>query len=689
MPSLSWLASPLSHPSPSSQSPKQKKTRDRRVPKGLWKARARETLFAPRCQPNITTSSLSEALARLYHHDRDAWSDSYTDDSNDNELDHDHEESVETHSNSSSNSRKKRRLSTPDTTESDDAIYWDYSRQCSPGVSSQPPQRESSWKRQTRIMDTSSLTVKGEQMETKGTCDYEDWLDLKELFAKAVEQYERDDASEALPLIRGVIHECHRFLLFYQDPSVLFTNPNIAPTSPQTLTPPEERLSRDWTEAEHGAVGYNRTEHPTAFHAILGTALFLFGNLIAQDQSLTLQGEPDVPLPYWFAALDVFETGENLPSKTSGRGGDYPEDWRMAIVWGRTLVCIADEKINRERKANEEGSDNLPDPYLEESQWPPESPFAIIAKNRPPITRRMSLSTVSAHDLLKLAMDQFSRGIFHMPHPQHTRTSPQIKPQPPSTPLPLPTSSMPSTVSGNTRPPPIQLPPQSVHTQPPPPSDPLTSSTFSRAKELSTIASEVLLLADKLSLPSERQYWASWADSVFNQMKMELEGGGSTRVGVGGGVKLGSMEEWRRGIYRMRGQAMLIIGTARAEEYEEALEQLAEGGKEAQKALELLKGEDAEDAREALKEAISLFEKVKGMDEPSGSEGDHEGVDHDMDLEGESVEDEELKRMLTEALLTLANLTLDEEKREELYKRVEKEGGFDLKDEDWMEVDNL
>jgi hypothetical protein len=495
-----------------------------------------------------------------------------------------------------------------------------------------------------------------------------------------------DDAGEALPLIRGVIHECHRFLLFYQDPSVLFTQPNNLPTSPQTLTPPDERLVRDWTETENGAGGIKSSEHPTAFHAILGTALFLFGNLIAQDQSLALQGEPDTPLPYWFAALDVFETGENLPSITSGRGGDYPEDWRMAIVWGRTLVCIADEKINRERKAKEEGSDDLPDPYLEEPKWPPESPFAVIAKNRPPITRRMSLSTASAHDLMKLAMDQFSRGIFHMPHPQHSRTSPQTKPQlPPPTPLPLPTSSMPSTMSASARP--IQPPSQAAQTQPSPSTDPLTS-TFSRAKELFTIASEVLLLADKLSLPSERQRWASWADSVFNQMKMELEGGGSSRVGVGGGVKLGSMEEWRRGIYRMRGQAMLIMGTARAEEYEEALEKLSEGGEEAQKALELLKGEDAEDAREALGEAIGFFEKVKGMDESS----DVDAVDHDMEeVEGDPEEDEELRRMLTEALLTLANLTLDEEKREELYKRVEKEGGLELKDgddDDGMEVDD-
>jgi len=495
-------------------------------------------------------------------------------------------------------------------------------------------------------------------------------------------------------MIRGVIHECHRFLLFYQDPSVLFTNPS-APTSPFALTPPEERLSRDWIENKASPDGsttkFQPAELPTAFHAILGTAFFLFGNLIAQDPSLALQGEPDTPLPYWYAALDVFETGENLPSKTSGRAGDYPEDWRMAIVWGRTLVCIADEKINRERKAKETGVSS-PDPYLDEPKWPPESPFAIIAKNRPPITRRMSLSTASAHDLMKLAMDQFSRGIFHMPHPQHSRTSPQAKTQAPSTSLPA--TSIPSTM-GAARSASTSIAQATPVLSPQPPSvsyssaDSLTSSTFSRAKELFTIASEVLLLAEKLSVPSQRQYWANWADSVFNQMKMEMEGGGSTRVGVSGGVRLGSMDEWRRGIYRMRGQAMLIVGTARAEEFEEALMKLGEGGEEAEKALEVLKGEDAEDAREALGEAIGFFEKLLAMKETDadGQDKMDDGEDdHDDDVEEN--EDEELKSMLAEALLTLANLTLDEEKREELYNRAEKEGGMVLQEHDEdMEVD--
>ncbi|KAF9014666.1 hypothetical protein BDZ89DRAFT_1142113 [Hymenopellis radicata] len=47
------------------------------------------------------------------------------------------------------------------------------------------------------------------------------------------------------------------------------------------------------------------------------------------------------PIPYWLGALDVFETGENLPR--------HWEDWCMAIVWGRTLVALGDATISQFR----------------------------------------------------------------------------------------------------------------------------------------------------------------------------------------------------------------------------------------------------------------------------------------------------------------------------------------------------
>lgn len=41
------------------------------------------------------------------------------------------------------------------------------------------------------------------------------------------------DAVEAMPLLRAVIHECHRFLLFYPDPSELIMQPPRPPSPEQ------------------------------------------------------------------------------------------------------------------------------------------------------------------------------------------------------------------------------------------------------------------------------------------------------------------------------------------------------------------------------------------------------------------------------------------------------------------------
>jgi hypothetical protein len=149
----------------------------------------------------------------------------------------------------------------------------------------------------------------------------------------------------------------------------------------------------------HLSLLLSKFELLTAFHAILGTSLFLFGNLIAQESSLALGGESTNPVLYWLTALNVFEMGENLPSRTSGTGySDDPEDWRMAIIWGRTLVCLADDLANRQIQARQQGED----PYgvyldLEEPNWPRGSPFHAKAAQRHPIMQRMSFRVL--HDL--------------------------------------------------------------------------------------------------------------------------------------------------------------------------------------------------------------------------------------------------------------------------------------------------
>ncbi|KAF5379514.1 hypothetical protein D9615_006522 [Tricholomella constricta] len=574
--------------------------RGRRPPRGLWKSRV---TVPPRLPPADSRTNNNHAVQSPPQSD--------TDDDDD--------------ATSSVNSKRHRRASSDSLTDDDHFFYWDYSRKCSPHSD-----RVSSWESSSKIMVTSTIAGPGpEAAAAKESCDLEDWEDLKELFARAAHQYENGDASEALPILRGVIHECHRFLTHYEDPSVLFLNTGHPPETHKPTTfllasPPRERKCKC-------------VELPTAFHVILGTVLFMFGNLIAQEPSLALDGEPDSPVPYWLATLDVFETGESLPSRTSGRNEfEAPEDWRMALVWGRTLVCIADETVTRARLANpNDGSAAIDFPVAEFSaddpDWPPESPFAAIAARRPPVTRRMSLSTASPNDLLALAMDQFSRGIFHMPHPQHH----PLPPIPPQNQYPQ--------FSCTTAPAAAAATATATATEAPAPAPaPLApQETFSRAKELFTIASEVLLLAEKLPVPSERQTWAAWADAVFTQMKMEAD-----------------VDAWRRPIQRARGRCWLVIGSARID----ALEAALEAGE-----IDLGTSEEAREAREGLGRAVEFLERAKMGEEEEGRGGG----------EGEEEEERELRVLLAEALLTLGNLTPEEGKREELYARAQVEGGED------------
>lgn len=299
------------------------------------------------------------------------------------------------------------------------------------------------------------------------------------------------------------------------------------------------------------------------------------GSIISQDTSLALPDEPTTATTYWLAALDVFETGENLPSLAEAQPAQ-PEDWRMAVSWGRTLVCLADAKVEHSLRGPKPKPSAIPSqsdllsgwythqspsagPFsLVEPRWPTNSPFRAIAATRPPVTRRMSLYTATAHDVLILAMDQFLKGIFHMPHPHYSHTH-----NPTSVHFDSPClagsglfkSSRQSSVSLS------------------PPYSPATIS-FSRPKELFTIASEILGVAERLSKASQREYWASQADSVFNQMKMEAD-----------------MNEWRMALNVARGRCWLVVGEARTEDMEAALER---GD------LSVLHTTEAEEARESL-----------------------------------------------------------------------------------------
>jgi hypothetical protein len=175
-------------------------------------------------------------------------------------------------------------------------------------------------------------------------------------------------------------------------------------------------------------------------------------------------------------------------------------------------------------------------------------------------------------------------------------------------------------------------------------------------------------------------------------------------------------DSWKVPLTIARGRSNLVAGSAMAEEMDNELER----GE-----MQILDTPDAEDARDALKKSITYLEKARELvssDDvlipgPSSSRSPHSCdadlsktsmVDASADsevyeeiqaailddstnivmsttdaLNDETTEQSEIRTLLAEALLTLANLTPDETEREAMYARAHKEGkgSFELDDD--------
>lgn len=290
---------------------------------------------------------------------------------------------------------------------------------------------------------------------------------------------------------------------------------------------------------------------------MLGVALFLFGNIIARGPSLALgPREPTSPSPYWLAALDAFNAGDNLPCQTRGEdpstsssdatAATSAEDWRAAIAWGRTLVALAYEATTKKQSPST-ARPSLPSSSSSSStarqsptpprtprprpqtitpvptRYHPRSPLAAIAALRTAggVGGSLVYMRATASELLTLASDQFTRGIFHMPH-SPTRAVPPRR----------------------------------------------------RQQVLYTLATEVLVVAERLEDLAARARWAGWADALLLQMHMEAD-----------------VDAWRVRVGAVRGRCWLVIGGARADEMEDALERGEVG---------VLASKEAEEARTGL-----------------------------------------------------------------------------------------
>jgi hypothetical protein len=105
-------------------------------------------------------------------------------------------------------------------------------------------------------------------------------------------------------------------------------------------------------------------------------------------------------------------------------------------------------------------------------------------------------------------------------------------------------------------------------------SSPTSSAAARRPHVLFTLASEVLAVAERLDDAEACRRWAGWADAVFLQMHMEAD-----------------VDAWRARIGVARGRCWLVVGSAHADDMEDALDHGDSS---------VLLSKDAEDARVGL-----------------------------------------------------------------------------------------
>ncbi|CAE6370514.1 unnamed protein product [Rhizoctonia solani] len=140
----------------------------------------------------------------------------------------------------------------------------------------------------------------------------QDWQDLNELFENALHALYEPNWTSAIPLVRGVLHECARMKSVYNDPTLIYS--------------PLEQETR---------VGCEKAP-ASAFYTIYASAWLTMSTFARNDASILTEDEPDEPLEYILSALAACEKGEQALDVRK-----QPKTWDLEFIWGRALVAAA------------------------------------------------------------------------------------------------------------------------------------------------------------------------------------------------------------------------------------------------------------------------------------------------------------------------------------------------------------
>jgi len=175
----------------------------------------------------------------------------------------------------------------------------------------------------------------------------DDWEDLQELFARANTAFIRGgtycisnppssspahpnnlDLLGALPLLRGVVHECDRI---------------------QRNAGEEELKKLAALESSHAG----RTNSHSSFFSLYADALLHMGLIIGHEPELIVEGEPDSAESYFEAAKTLLD--ERWPNK------QQIDDVRLQFTWANVLLLLANVVVSTADEDNSEVDVEIPE----------------------------------------------------------------------------------------------------------------------------------------------------------------------------------------------------------------------------------------------------------------------------------------------------------------------------------------
>ncbi|KAB5589550.1 hypothetical protein CTheo_7007 [Ceratobasidium theobromae] len=171
--------------------------------------------------------------------------------------------------------------------------------------------------------EPASKKARAEGSQNPNQVKFEDWQDLEELFENALDALYGSNWTSAIPLVRGVLHECTRLVSVHKDPTTIYS------------------------PLDRGDKGKDVNGTPaSAFYTIYASAWFLMSTFARNDASLLAQGEPTEPSEYILSSLAACEKGQEALEARK-----QPKAWDLELTWGRALVSAAQSLVNPEDDA--------------------------------------------------------------------------------------------------------------------------------------------------------------------------------------------------------------------------------------------------------------------------------------------------------------------------------------------------